>query len=398
VLPAVTFDEAIRRTLDRNPTVAEAATNIARAEAILQQARALTLPTVSARVNTLTLNRAQGFDDQVFQPRSQMIAGPVVSAPILAPALWAARAQARDQIDVATRSTAEVRQQIAVAAAQAYLAVIEAKRQVVVEQHALDNAQAHLDYARRRFEGGAGSRLNMVRAAQVTSAAQGLLERAHLSAHQTQEALGVLMTESGPVDAAAEPAFDVPALPDEAVWATTRPDLQTQQSVIRANERVVRDSWKDVAPVADAFFEPQFVTPAAGFQPSASWRLTVSVSQPLFLGGLQRAVTRQREVTLEASRLALTELQVQARSEVRLGQASVASRERILAAAEETAAQAAEVLRITTTAFEVGATTNLEVIDAQRSARDTEAAAALARDAVQRARLDLLVALGLFPR
>jgi multidrug efflux system outer membrane protein len=232
----------------------------------------------------------------------------------------------------------------------------------------------------------------------VTSAAQGLLERAQLSVRQAQEALGVLMTEGGPVDAAAEPAFDVPALPDEGIWSAARPDLQTQQSVIRANERVVRDSWKDVAPVADAAFEPLFVTPAAGFQPSASWRLTVSVSQPLFLGGLQRAVTRQREVTLEASRLALTELQIQARSEVRLGQASVVSRERILAAAEETAAQAAEVLRITTTAFEVGATTNLEVIDAQRSARDTEAAAALARDAVQRARLDLLVALGLFPR
>jgi outer membrane protein TolC len=56
------------------------------------------------------------------------------------------------------------------------------------------------------------------------------------------------------------------------------------------------------------------------------------------------------------------------------------------------------VLRITTSAFEVGATTNLEVIDAQRQARDADAAAALAQDAVQRARLSLLVALGQFPR
>ena len=62
------------------------------------------------------------------------------------------------------------------------------------------------------------------------------------------------------------------------------------------------------------------------------------------------------------------------------------------ASADETA----EVLRITTTAFEVGATTNLEVIDAQRSDLDANTAAELAEGAVRRARLDLLVALGRF--
>ena len=45
-----------------------------------------------------------------------------------------------------------------------------------------------------------------------------------------------------------------------------------------------------------------------------------------------------------------------------------------------------------------GATTNLEVIDAERSARDAESAATIAEDAVRRARLDLLVALGRFPQ
>jgi hypothetical protein len=38
------------------------------------------------------------------------------------------------------------------------------------------------------------------------------------------------------------------------------------------------------------------------------------------------------------------------------------------------------------------------VIDAQRSARDADAAAELAADTVRRARLDLLTALGRFPQ
>ena len=56
------------------------------------------------------------------------------------------------------------------------------------------------------------------------------------------------------------------------------------------------------------------------------------------------------------------------------------------------------MLRITTSAFEVGATTNIEVIDAQRAARDAETAVTQAEDAVRRAKLDLLVALGKFPK
>jgi outer membrane protein TolC len=62
------------------------------------------------------------------------------------------------------------------------------------------------------------------------------------------------------------------------------------------------------------------------------------------------------------------------------------------------ASQADEVLQITTSAFQVGATTNIEVIDAQRSARDAETTTTVTEDALRRAKLDLLVALGRFPR
>jgi outer membrane protein TolC len=56
------------------------------------------------------------------------------------------------------------------------------------------------------------------------------------------------------------------------------------------------------------------------------------------------------------------------------------------------------VLKITVIAFEAGSTTNIEVIDAQRSARDQDLIVAQAEDAVRQARLELLVALGRFPK
>ena len=395
---AVTFDDAVDEAVTRNPTVAQAATTVARAEAILAQARSQLRPQITANLDSVTLDTETGFEGGVIQPRHQLTFGGTVSMPLLALSRRSTREQARDQVEVATLSTAEVRRQIAVAAAQTYLSIISAKRQVEVEERALENARAHLDYAQRRFEGGVGSRLNAVRAAQAVAGEEARLENVRLALRQSQEALGVVLAEDGPVDASAEPALDTPMALDESAWMTARPDLVVQGARIRAAERIVRDSWKDVSPFAEATFDPRYVTPAGLFQPSRTWRFTISVSQPIFQGGLQRAVRREREILFDQSKIVLTELEIQARSEVRLAQASLSSLERSLEISRRAAENADEVLRITTTAFEVGATTNLEVIDAQRSARDAGSTVTVAQDAVQRARLDLLVAIGRFPR
>jgi outer membrane protein TolC len=66
--------------------------------------------------------------------------------------------------------------------------------------------------------------------------------------------------------------------------------------------------------------------------------------------------------------------------------------------ARQAAEQAGEVVQITDVAFRAGATTNIEVIDAQRVLRDSETAVVIAEDAARRARLELLVATGQFPR
>ena len=65
--------------------------------------------------------------------------------------------------------------------------------------------------------------------------------------------------------------------------------------------------------------------------------------------------------------------------------------------ARSAADQARQVVDIVNISFKAGAATNIEVIDAQRAARDADIAVAVAEDQVRQARLALLVALGLFP-
>ena len=62
---SLTFDAAISRAIEKNPTVAIAAQGILRAEALLQQASTVFRPTLGGTVVVTTLDSARGFDDQI---------------------------------------------------------------------------------------------------------------------------------------------------------------------------------------------------------------------------------------------------------------------------------------------------------------------------------------------
>jgi outer membrane protein len=399
-MEAVTLEQAVERAIKNNPTVAQASQGILRAEGLLQQARSATMPFVTANLSSLVNSTERRFDDVVTSPRTQATISAQLGVPVLAASRWAATAQARDQIEIANLSTADVRTEIAVATAQTYLSIIAQKRQVEVSLRARETSMAHLDYARRRLEAGAGTRLNELRAGQEVATNEARLENAQLGVRRAQEALGVLIAANGPADAASEPRFEMPAGPIEAEagWMVLRPDVRLFAAQERAADRVWRDSSKDWFPTAVASFDPQALVPASIFSSARSWRFVVNFTQPIFDGGLRRGQRTFREATFNASRLALQGLQIQARSEVRLAEETVRSTQRAFENLRSAAQQGAEVLRITTFAFEAGATTNLEVIDAQRQARDADSSAAVAEDAVRRAQLDLLTALGRFPQ
>ena len=396
-MQAVAFDDAVRLALERNPGVERAAQSILRAEALLQSARSVFLPTLNGTATTTILNEERGFSGQVTQPQTQSAFSAQAAFPVLAASRWAQAAQARDQVEIAQIGRDETRRQIALGVSQAYLAVIAAHRQVSVNRRSLENARAHLSYATARLQAGAGSRLNELRAAQEVSTDEVLVESSLLALRRSQEALGVLLVADAPVDAAAEPAFEVPAaVPD--TWLSGRVDIRLADAEIRAAERVRRDSWKDWLPSGNAAFTPQYITPAGLFQPSNTWAAVIQFQVPIFDAGVRRANARLRDVGLELARIDRRDLEREIRTDERLARQAVDSTARALASARRAAEQALEVVRITDVAFRAGATTNIEVIDAQRRARDAETAAAVAEDRARQARLDLLVALGRFPR
>ena len=120
----VTFADAVAQAIEKNPSAANAAAAILRADALLGEARAVTGLQVNGTVTTTTLNRGVEFDGNVVTPRNSVLAALDVRYPLFAAAQWARRTQAEDQRHVAELNAADVRRQTALATADAYLAVI----------------------------------------------------------------------------------------------------------------------------------------------------------------------------------------------------------------------------------------------------------------------------------
>lgn len=415
----VTFDDAVARATKNNPSAAIAAAGILRAEGLLLEARSASRPQVNGSLSTTTLNRGVEFDGSVVTPRNQLTGSLDVRMPLYAPGRWARTMQAGDTKRVAEASAEDVRRQTALATADAYLTIIARRRVVEANVRARETAKAHFDLAHQLQVGGTGSRLNELRAQQELTLDEGLVESAQLGVYQAQEALGVLLVADGPVDAIDEPLFPVPPDVETIVSKASAPlapslmvstskderivpflgrtDLRLFATEQQAAERVLADSSKDWHPYLEAVFQPSSTYPSQVFVPQNSWRFLLQTSIPIFDSGQRKGAKLERQAAVDTSRATFARALTTARSEVRAARESIASAERGLVSYRAAADQAQQVVNIVNVSFRAGAATNIEVIDAERRARDADTAVAVAEDAVRRARLDLLTAAGRFP-
>jgi len=397
----LTFAQAIERAVARNPNIMVAAAAVLRADALLAEARSATLPQVNGSVTTTTLNAGVKFDDVVVSPRNSVTGTLDARMGVYTPARWASRAQAVEARGVAELGADEARRQTALATADAFLAIIARRQVVEANLRARDTAQAHFDLATQQLQQGIGSRVNQLRAQQELSTDLGLVEASALLLYRAQEALGVLVVADGPVDTLEEPAFDVPPeseqLDDPAALLLSRRDLKLFSGDVHLAERVLKDSSKDRLPVVDALFQPQVTYPSPFFTTTSSWRILFQAAIPVYDSGFRSGLKLERQASLDASQATLTGAVASARSEVRAARQGIASALRGVESARAGASQAQQVVEIVTFSFRAGAATNIEVIDAERRARDADNAVAVAEHVLRTARLGLLIALGRFP-
>ena len=396
---SITFDEAIRRTIARNPTVAVALAEIERADALVLESRSGWYPTVSATGTYTRLDHDRPRNGPTVLDKNQYYGSLNITVPLVAPQGWTAESHAKDNRRIAESSAADVRRLVAQAAGNAYLAVIAQRLQLNSNDTAIANAKAHATYAHTRLLGGIGRSIDDVRAQQDLATVLVTRQRVLQGLSQAREALGVLVGSAEPLDADASLDLGIlPSLPAalEEV-GTRRPDVQAGHERISAAERLRKDIWAYYAPYLAAVGQPFLQQGQTVLPTPFGWQVGLLLTLPIYDGGQRGGVERERDAGLAEARLDLEGTLRQAHSEVRVAFDSMLHADQALTSAREGAALAKRAYDLAVLAYKAGASSNIEVLDAARQARDADSEAFAAGDIARRARLDLLVASGRFP-
>jgi outer membrane protein TolC len=408
----ISLTEAVRRSLTRNPTAVVAMQEIRRAEALLVQARAGSMPSLNANANLLRLDgdrllTSPGSPATATTPavppssrnisaKNQQSANLLLNVPLVSPRAWMTWSESSANLASSKASSEDIRRTLATSVARAYLLIISQKRQVDINARSVETDRSHYDYTHTRFAGGVGNRVDEVRAAQQLAADQALFSASFTALARAREALGVLLAEEAPVD-----TLDDVSLPDASPnfedAAGRRQDVQAAKVRALVAEKVRKDSWADYTPVLNGQFQPFFQHPATLTQPETGWQAMLVLSFPLIEGGIRVGQKRERDALLAEARAQYDGLLRQTRSDIRVGVEEIRRADEAMRSSNAAAELAHQALDLANLAYHAGATTNIEVIDAERRARDADSAVVIAEDNVRQARLDLLVAAGQFP-
>lgn len=395
--PKVSFEDAIQRAMTRNPQSALAAEDIRHAEALVQQARSAWLPTLTGNATYTRLDSDRQLNGRVIAAADTVNANLTLTVPLIAPKPWAATARAKENRENAKLTLVDARRQVAIAAGRAYITVIGQRRVLESTQQARDTARAHEEFAKSRFAGGVGNRLDYVRASQERATSETRVQTQLIAMTRSQEALGILLGENGPVDAMDASLAAPPTLAAALGQVETRSDVAATRDRVESARKSVRDSYVDYLPILTGTAQPFYQNPASLTLPTTGWTAQLLLSLPIFDGGNRYGLEHERDAVYEQSKTKLDAALRQARSEVRVAFEAVQRADDALAQAREASKLAQESLELSQLAYRAGATSNLEVVDAERRARDAETDAAVAEDASRQARLDLLAAAGRFP-
>ena len=394
----VTFEEAVKRAIAFNTSALIAAQEIVRAEGLMGQARSASLPLVVLGGTWTILDHDRILNGRLVQPGQSLQGTATATVPLVAASRWYSWAHGVEGIDVAKLSEADVRRSVAITAARAYLTVVAAHRAIDVSESAVKVGRAHEDYAVARRKGGVGNELDVKRAEQERWAAEVQLQAANALLARGREALGVICGGGGPIDSIGVP--EVKFYPD---LAQAEQAVQGRQDVKAAAGRsdlagaIWKDSWADYLPVITGGIQGYVQSNAVDPTPPSGWVAQFLLTFPVFQGGLRPAQSRERGAIAREAEEALQGVIRQARSEVRLSFEAMRYAYAGYDAARRGAESAAGALELANQAYRAGATSNLELIDAERRARDAATTAVIAEDAVRQANLDLLSAAGRFP-
>ncbi len=390
----MSFDDSVAFALAHHPSLRAAGWEERASEGAMAYSRAQAWPQLVGNASAYHASQRSS----VTFAQDALAASLQLTVPLLAPQTWGDWTHAQTAVRVQRQHTLQTRRSLAIGVAQTYFDVVLAARLVEVGSNAVEQGRAHFNYAHTRFVGGVGTQLDELRADQDLAQSQSIAVSAADNLLQMQAALGVSMGAEQAVGTEAVQALAVRRdLPDQADDIEARADVQEAVAALGAAQQIEDDNWRDYSPSLLARGEPFWAHPSTPILPNWGWSASIALSVPFYDGGVRYGWARERHALAEERRATLAMVRRVARSEVRAARATFELAGQAHEVARRASLAAHESVSLATQAYRSGSTDNLAVIDAQRSDRDAATGVAIAEDALLRAHLAYLAAVGMFP-
>ncbi len=279
-----------------------------------------------------------------------------------------------EQVEAGELRLEAIRLKVAQNAAEAFLGVLMAQSVLEAQTEALNNSRAHLTQVQHRFDAGAASRFELLRAQvevsnlepQVTQAERtkanaltALRRIMGLPADAPLRATGDLETRPEPIDEGGALAHAQENRPELAAYAIARNAAEDQARSYRGA------MLPAVMLTASYSYQRPFYTLDEWDE---NWTVGVGVRVPLF-DGLQSYHAMQRANAMaDTADRAQAQVRADITTDVRLAVTSLHEAEVRLGTTTANMQRAGQMVAIAENAYQAGAVTSLEVIDAQLAA------------------------------
>lgn len=216
----LTFDEALRRSLEVNNTVERARFDIEYAEAAKSGLLSAVMPRITLNGSMTRNSIEQTFggggedgEDFTILPRNDWAYQIVLSQPIFAGRReLRAYSQAKIGVENAREGALQTEDGVLLRVASSYLGVVNADRRVAVERSNIELAEKRLAQAQAFFEAGEVTKVDVFRAETAMKAAQRMLAVAVQQREHAASQLRIDLDLDGAIEVV-PPAQELPALP-----------------------------------------------------------------------------------------------------------------------------------------------------------------------------------------
>lgn len=315
--------------------------------------------------------------------------------------LFPALATARQQVDLARFSEAQVRRELLLQVAATYLLGAGLRELWAVSVKQALTTRQHAEQAQARFEAGAVQRSAALRARIDALRADEEVKRAQVHYGQTRSQLAALVGRNDVAFELEEPKEPAAGLREafapllEKALAD-RPEMAAARVNAEIAARLKTDAWAQFLPTLGLNAQLRYNNAAGFTDQNVTWAVTVALTLPLYDGGLRYEALRDADSRTREAHAQLRGQTARVEDELRHALLDLDSARSLRSQAEQQVVLARETESLVRAQFEAGTANQVEVSDAVTALQQGEANLLRERLNVQLAALRLARAVGAF--